>query len=186
MAPICPAGKLTAARRRLGRWQRAFFKPGKGMIRTRAEFTDIQLHVEFATPSTVVGSSQDRGNSGVFLAGALKSRCSIVSRTRLRGRSSRCDVRPASASRERFPRAGRVAILRHRLYRSQIHLLGRTIIASHRDRLSQRGVSAPRPILLGRNGSSKNRAYNLKWHADRFDCRTMGTLCVTAISGCAR
>ena len=45
---------------------------GKGIIRTKAEFTDIQLHVEFATPSTVVGSSQDRGNSGVFLAGVFE------------------------------------------------------------------------------------------------------------------
>src|SRR4030095_8901876 len=45
---------------------------GKGMIRTKAEFTDLQLHVEFATPSTVVGSSQDRGNSGVFLAGVFE------------------------------------------------------------------------------------------------------------------
>lgn len=45
---------------------------GKGMIRTKAEFTDIQLHVEFATPSTVVGDSQGRGNSGVFLAGVFE------------------------------------------------------------------------------------------------------------------
>jgi hypothetical protein len=45
---------------------------GKGMIRTRAEFTDLQLHVEFATPSKVAGDSQDRGNSGVFLAGVFE------------------------------------------------------------------------------------------------------------------
>jgi hypothetical protein len=45
---------------------------GKGMIRTKAEFTDIQLHVEFATPSRVSGDSQDRGNSGVFLAGVFE------------------------------------------------------------------------------------------------------------------
>ena len=45
---------------------------GKGFIRTKAEFTDIQLHVEFATPSTVSGDSQGRGNSGVFLAGAFE------------------------------------------------------------------------------------------------------------------
>ena len=45
---------------------------GKGMIRTKSEFTDIQLHVEFATPSTVVGNSQDRGNSGVFLPGGFE------------------------------------------------------------------------------------------------------------------
>src|SRR5919108_6302816 len=31
---------------------------GKGMIRTKAEYTDFQLHVEFATPSEVKGDSQ--------------------------------------------------------------------------------------------------------------------------------
>jgi Domain of Unknown Function (DUF1080) len=41
---------------------------GNGMIQTRTEHADIQLHVEFATPSEVKGNSQDRGNSGVFLA----------------------------------------------------------------------------------------------------------------------
>jgi hypothetical protein len=45
---------------------------GKGMIRTTAEFADVQLHVEFATPPTVVGDSQGRGNSGVFLAGVFE------------------------------------------------------------------------------------------------------------------
>jgi hypothetical protein len=45
---------------------------GKGIIRTRAEFADIQLHVEFATPTEVKGNSQERGNSGVFLAGVFE------------------------------------------------------------------------------------------------------------------
>jgi hypothetical protein len=45
---------------------------GTGMIRTRAEFTDYQLHVEFATPSPVKGSSQERGNSGVYLNGKFE------------------------------------------------------------------------------------------------------------------
>jgi hypothetical protein len=45
---------------------------GKGMIRTRAEFTDYQLHVEFATPKEVKGNSQERGNSGVFLNGKFE------------------------------------------------------------------------------------------------------------------
>jgi hypothetical protein len=44
------------------------FTPGRGMIRSRAEFGDLQLHIEFATPETVVGEGQGRGNSGVFLA----------------------------------------------------------------------------------------------------------------------
>jgi hypothetical protein len=42
---------------------------GKGVLRTKQEFTDVQLHVEFATPSEVKGTSQGRGNSGVFLLG---------------------------------------------------------------------------------------------------------------------
>jgi len=45
---------------------------GKGIIRTKAQFTDFQLHVEFATPSEVKGDSQGRGNSGVFLLGKFE------------------------------------------------------------------------------------------------------------------
>jgi len=44
--------------------------PGTGGIRTRDKFKgDIQLHLEWATPSEVKGNSQGRGNSGVFLSG---------------------------------------------------------------------------------------------------------------------
>ena len=42
---------------------------GKGMLQTRRQFTDVQLHVEWATPADVKGDSQGRGNSGVFLLG---------------------------------------------------------------------------------------------------------------------
>ncbi|HYT67664.1 MAG TPA: DUF1080 domain-containing protein [Vicinamibacterales bacterium] len=46
---------------------------GKGFIRTKEDdFTDYQLHVEFATPSEVKGNSQGRGNSGVFLNGVFE------------------------------------------------------------------------------------------------------------------
>ncbi len=38
-----------------------------GDIRTKEKFGSCQLHVEFATPEKVMGSSQGRGNSGVFL-----------------------------------------------------------------------------------------------------------------------
>jgi len=38
-----------------------------GYIQSRRKFGSCQLHVEFATPSKVTGTSQGRGNSGVFL-----------------------------------------------------------------------------------------------------------------------
>lgn len=43
--------------------------PGRGEIRTKRGFGDVQLHVEWRTPSPATGSGQDRGNSGVFLMG---------------------------------------------------------------------------------------------------------------------
>lgn len=45
---------------------------GKGSIETKESFGDIQLHVEFATPSEVKGDGQGRGNSGVYLAGMFE------------------------------------------------------------------------------------------------------------------
>jgi hypothetical protein len=42
---------------------------GTGSIRTKEEFADVQLHVEWATPSEVKGDGQGRGNSGVYLQG---------------------------------------------------------------------------------------------------------------------
>ncbi len=42
---------------------------GTGNIETQEHFGDCQLHIEWATPSEVVGEGQGRGNSGVFLMG---------------------------------------------------------------------------------------------------------------------
>lgn len=42
---------------------------GTGSIETVERFGDVQLHLEWATPSEVRGDSQGRGNSGVFLMG---------------------------------------------------------------------------------------------------------------------
>lgn len=43
--------------------------PGTGDIWTSEQLGDCQLHVEWAAPALVKGSSQGRGNSGVFLMG---------------------------------------------------------------------------------------------------------------------
>jgi hypothetical protein len=43
--------------------------PGTGDLATKEKFGDVQVHVEFALPTTTEGSRGDRGNSGVFLQG---------------------------------------------------------------------------------------------------------------------
>ena len=40
-----------------------------GSIVTKQSFGDVQLHVEFRTPTPPTGESQERGNSGIFLMG---------------------------------------------------------------------------------------------------------------------
>ncbi|MBZ5561983.1 MAG: DUF1080 domain-containing protein [Acidobacteriia bacterium] len=45
---------------------------GAGDIRTRQEFGDMQLHLEWREPTPPKGESQERGNSGVFLIGAYE------------------------------------------------------------------------------------------------------------------
>lgn len=39
---------------------------GKGNIKTKREFGDIQLHIEWRSPAVVESKGQGRGNSGVF------------------------------------------------------------------------------------------------------------------------
>lgn len=43
--------------------------PKTGGIRTKQQFADCQLHVEWAAPKEIVGTSQGRGNSGIFPMG---------------------------------------------------------------------------------------------------------------------
>lgn len=44
-------------------------KKGTGIIKTKRTFEDYQLHIEWRSPVEVVGTSQGRGNSGVFMQG---------------------------------------------------------------------------------------------------------------------
>ena len=43
--------------------------PGQGDIATKEKFGDVQMHVEWAAPADASGTSQNRGNSGVFMQG---------------------------------------------------------------------------------------------------------------------
>ena len=42
---------------------------GTGSIQTKDTFADFQMHLEFATPAEVTGTSQNRGNSGIKVQG---------------------------------------------------------------------------------------------------------------------
>jgi hypothetical protein len=46
--------------------------PKSGDIQTKDSFGDYQLHIEFRTPAKVEGSSQGRGNSGIFMQGVYE------------------------------------------------------------------------------------------------------------------
>jgi len=46
--------------------------PGSGYVRTKEQFGDCQLHIEWAAPGKPEGESQGRGNSGVFLEGLME------------------------------------------------------------------------------------------------------------------
>ena len=43
--------------------------PRTGGIKTKREFDNFQLHIEWRSPSEVKGESQGRGNSGIFMQG---------------------------------------------------------------------------------------------------------------------
>jgi len=43
--------------------------PNSGDLKSKEKFGDVQLHVEFAAPTVIRGTSQNRGNSGIFLQG---------------------------------------------------------------------------------------------------------------------
>ena len=44
----------------------------QGNIRTKQHFRDFQLHIEWQSPVNVEGTSQSRGNSGIFLQGVYE------------------------------------------------------------------------------------------------------------------
>jgi len=44
-------------------------KPGTGTLVSARSFGDVQLHIEWRTPTPPKGEGQERGNSGIFLMG---------------------------------------------------------------------------------------------------------------------
>ena len=70
LGPTTPATNWRMANDSAMTWNIAngVLSPGRGLIRSSAEFGDVQVHVEFQTPTPAQGDGQGRGNSGVFLA----------------------------------------------------------------------------------------------------------------------
>lgn len=42
-------------------------KPGEGGIKTKQNFGDLQIHVEWRAPTEIKGKGQGRGNSGIYI-----------------------------------------------------------------------------------------------------------------------
>ena len=92
-----------------------------GYIRTKQKFGSCQLHVEFATPEKVMGNSQGRGNSGVFLMEMYEIQVlDNYNNQHLRGWSVRGALWPQCAACQRLPKARRMAVIRHRLPQADV------------------------------------------------------------------
>ena len=84
--------------------------PGTGPLVTRDKFGDIQLHIEWAAPPEVKGTSQGRGNSGVLIMGLYEIQVldTYNNPTYADGHAG-SDLRPMAAAGECRAPAGRVA-----------------------------------------------------------------------------
>ena len=70
-AKLDPVNPVTKPDRAGWKVENGYFEvvPRAGDIATKEKFGDVQLHVEWATPAEIRGTSQNRGNSGIFLQG---------------------------------------------------------------------------------------------------------------------
>jgi len=93
-----------------------------GSIMTKEEFGDVQLHVEWATPSEVKGDGQGRGNSGVYLQGRYEIQVldSYNNKTYFNGPGWRVLSPPSAALPERGC-VRHAASCRPHLNKGQIH-----------------------------------------------------------------
>ena len=160
---------------------------GKGLIRTKAEFTDVQLHVEFATPKEVKGDSQGRGNSGVFLLGKFEIQVldSYHNPTYPDGQASamygqfpplvNASSRPASGSRTTSSfTAPRFTTARK---------LDKPAMAT----VFHNGVArAQRDAVLGADGAQEDRSVHAGNAKGRSAFRITATRCAIATSGSGR
>jgi hypothetical protein len=70
-AKLNPANPATTPSPAAWKVENGYFEvvPTSGDIGTKEKFGDVQLHIEWAAPAEIRGTSQNRGNSGIFLQG---------------------------------------------------------------------------------------------------------------------
>ena len=115
----------------------------EGPMRTKEEFGDCQLHLEWMVPTEPAESIWNRGNNGVFLLGVIEVQVfdSSVGQD-LSRRPSGGGLRPDAAAGERLSQAGRVADLRHRVHRAQVRRCRQADGARPADHVPQRRPGA--------------------------------------------
>ena len=144
--------------------------PGTGDIHTVRSFADVQLHMEWRTPSLVIDEGQERGNSGVYLqdqyevqildsfnnrtysngqAGALyKQYIPLVNASRGPGEWQTYDIMyiaPVFAENGKLVRAAYVTVLHNGvLIQNHVELRGPTVDVG----LPNYTAHGPLPILL--------------------------------------
>ena len=95
--------------------------PGTGTIRTRQSFGSLQLHLEWRPTDVIDGSSQSRGNSGVFLHSQFEVQIlDSWGKRHLCQRPGGFGVPSASAAGQRLAPTRAVAELRHHFHRAGI------------------------------------------------------------------
>ena len=91
--------------------------PNSGSIQTRRDFGDYQLHLEWSAPTEIVGESQGRGNSGVFMQGRYEVQIldNYGNETYANGQAGSIYKQSAPAG-QRLPETGQMEHLRHHLH----------------------------------------------------------------------
>ena len=158
------------------------------MLRTKAEFTDFQLHVEFATPREVKGDSQGRGNSGVFLLSAFEIQVldSYQNPTYPDGQAAAMYGQyPPLVNASRRP--GEWQTYDIAVHRSSFHGRADAREARDRDGAAQRRRRAQRHAVLGADGAQADRSVHAgKCERSARRCRITAIPFATATSGSAR
>ena len=178
-------GKTGRVTRPSGRWVTVFLKCQKksGTIRTKQKFGSVQLHIEWAAPTEVKGSSQGRGNSGVFLAGLYEVQVqdNYDNLTYPDGQAgSLYGYRPPRVNATRPPGEWQAydIIFEMPEFKDGKVVKKARITVLHNGVVVQHGVDIPGMLGHKRTRPTASTA------PVTFNCRITATRCATATSGC--